>query len=324
MSALGGMSLPILAKTWQVAHTAVPAQGSGTLDLQHGLRVGIVNALFGLSSPPTVVGSSDSSTANMSGTNLWTADNKLVSAVGAHSWIVLQFGGKFQLCIDLNTASIANMTAVVTTDVAGFATGGTTTARPTATNEVPLINAGAWINNVGSDLQRVWHVWKPTDNSALRIVMFMANAMESWWLVEIPTNASVNWSNPIIAQLHFTSVLDGWGTYSNLFTTGAGVNAKGPSGAFTVGFTSESIGSFAIGQTQTVVNGIDGGYSLMPIGLYSATVGSTGRHGSLEDLWWGSTFPNTGDFYPSDASRQFVHIGDLVYPWDGTSTLQTA
>lgn len=318
------MSLPILAKTWQQAHNAIAAQGSGTTDLQRGLRVGIVNALLGFGTPPTVVGSSDSSTSNMTGTNLWTADNKLVWGAGAHSWIVLKFGStKFHLCIDLNSASVGQITAVVTTDVAGFATGGTTSARPTATNEVPLISVGSWVNVV-SDVQRVWHVWMPTDSSALRVVMFQGNVMESWWLVEIPTNASVNWSLPIVAQLHFASTLDGWPTYGNLYTASAGVNAKGPSGAFTTGFTSEGIGGSAIGQTQTIVNGIDGGYSMMPIGLYSSTVNSTGRHGTLEDLWWGSTFPSTGDFYPGDASRQFVHIGDLVYPWDATATLQTA
>jgi len=317
------MGLPTLAKTWQLAHTTVAPLGNGTTDLKRGLRTGIVDAFLAFGSgTPTVAGSSDSSTAGMDATNRWTDDTKLVwaNAGVAHSWIVLTFGSNFHLCIDLSNSSVGSMTVVLSAS-AGF-TGGSTTARPTATDEIVILNNAAWVN-VTSDVQRVWHVWMPTDSSGLRVIMYQTNGMESWWYVTKPINTSTGWTNPLVGLVKFSSTLDGTATYGNLYTTGAGITGKGPGGAFTMGFTSEAISS-AIGQLQTIVNGIDGGYPMMPIGLYSATVGSVGRHGSIQDLWWGSTFPNTGDFYPNDATRQFVQIGDLIYPWDGTASLVTA
>lgn len=314
------MGLPTPAKTWQFAHTTVPALGTGLQDLQRGMRVGIVNALLGMTGAPSVSGSSDGTTAALDATNRWTGDVALVWATSGtpHSWIVLRFSTLYYLLIDLNSGSSASISAYLS--FAGF-TGGSTTNRPTATDEAQIIGTGGspggWVNS-GADAQRVWHVMMPTDSSGVRVLMYTGNVQESFWLFGKAVNTVSGWTHPIYGVIHFSSLLDGFGTYSNLFNA-ANVTAVGPTTPMSMFVTSEATSSGALGSVQTTVNDLDGGYVIATPGLYSTTVGSVGRHGQIEDLWWGSTTPATGDTYPSGGSATFLQAGDMVFPWDGTA-----
>jgi hypothetical protein len=268
------MSLPVPAKTWQFSHITVPAGTTGLAELQHGLRVAIVGAFIGFGTgAATVAGSSNSLAAGMDAVNRWTTDVSLVWATSGnpHSWIVLNFGGKYFLLLDLNAFGAQQMSAYLS--FAGF-TGGSTTARPTATDEAQI--GGVAVNTVPG------------------------------------------WTHPIWGKINFASTLAGHGVYTNLFAFG-GEGIFGVLGAtpMNFGFTTEGA-SQALGQFETVVNDLDGGYPITSIGMYSNTVGKTGRHGQAEDIWWGSITPATGDSYPNDGSAQFMQIGNLVYPWDGT------
>lgn len=96
--------LPTPAKTHQWDHTTVTGQGSTAADLKRGLRTAIVDKLLAKASgAPTCKGSSNGTTAAMDNTNRWASDADLVwnTAGNAHSWIVLQFGAAFYLCLDL-------------------------------------------------------------------------------------------------------------------------------------------------------------------------------------------------------------------------------
>lgn len=157
------MSLPTLEKTWIFnVNNAQGALGTGTLSNRQ-ILFQIKQALIGslgswtnasggsIASPSTllwtVAYSCDSSTAGTAGDGVdrWTAATNLVTASGAHSWIVLKNthvdqGGNFQVCIDLpNTDGTQGFgfAAIIVSRTAGF-TGGTTSSRPTATDEFVL------------------------------------------------------------------------------------------------------------------------------------------------------------------------------------------
>src|SRR5262249_44278608 len=148
------------------SHVVVPTSGNGIAEVTHGLRVAVVGAFLGFASgAPSVAGSSNSLTAGMDAVNRWTSDGALVWAVtgSPHSWIVLNFGNKYFLLLDLNAAGVQQLSAYLS--FAGF-TGGSTTTRPTAVDEAQICGTGgtaaSWVNSLVA-VQRVWHVMMPTD-----------------------------------------------------------------------------------------------------------------------------------------------------------------
>lgn len=319
------MTLPILVKTWQFnVNQTIPALGTGTQDLQRAVRT-VINSLLGFGSgAPTVLGSSDSSTAGLDTVNRWTTDGALVwNSSGVHSWIVLKQTGiaaNFQICFDLSASNAGSMAAYFSPS-AGF-TGGSTSARPTATDEVQFLGTGGSPTNYVSsaaDMQRVWHVMMTSDGSVMRVLAFTGNSVDSGWFIEKPPNSNPSWTVPAVAYISSMSGADGSLTYGVLNgSSGANFWGAGPSGAMNFNFTTEGFGGQAVGQNQATPNGLDGSYPFTNIGLWSVTSGMKGRHGTLVDLWFGSTTPATQDTYPNDASRQFVQVGDLIYPWNGT------
>lgn len=318
--------LPTLVKTWQLAHTTILTQGSSTLNMQHTMRVGLVNALLGLATnPPVVKGSSDGTTAAMDNTNRWTTDAKLVwAATGTnHSWIVLQFAPGWQMLIDLNATSIGTLTVSVSAS-AGF-TGGSITTAPVASDSWSSPFNGAWTNTT-SDTQRIAHIWMPTDGSAFRALVYKANLLESFFQYETPISTTTGWTGPMVGVGLSLSLLQK-PTFSDVAGGAFAYQGKGPNTPFFMSFelTAEGSGSSgAVCQIQTTANGIDGSWPFSTIGIYSNTSNNVGLHGRLVDCWFGSVTRNTGDMYPLTGASQFVTIGNFIWPWDGTATLVVA
>jgi hypothetical protein len=48
-----------------------------------------------------------------------------------------------------------------------------------------------------------------------------------------------------------------------------------------------------------------------------------GRHGMFFDLWWGCLGPPFGDgqTYAGAAAQAFVQLGPVIFPWDGSATM---
>jgi hypothetical protein len=313
-------ALPTLTKTWTggFAHTQVAPQGSFLLDIQHTFRVAIVNALLALTGAPTVRGSSDSSTSNLTGTNLWSADNKLVfnTAGNAHSWIVLKFGsGKFELCIDLNVSGGTGASVILS--IAGF-TGGTTTARPTATDEKVLISSSAVGLSAATDISRFTHIWMPNDGSSLRIAQFETGTFVTWWHIDIPNPATVGWTSPYVAFVGAQTP-----TITN-FSGTARMLAQAPGGAMTMFLTGEGNSAGLLASTLTTIGGVDAGFYIGPMGCCQTTGAQLGCKGNLVDCFWVSTGQATGAFAPSSGSATWVVVGNTLQPWDGTATFQTS
>ncbi|HSX21505.1 MAG TPA: hypothetical protein VLE97_01870 [Gaiellaceae bacterium] len=317
------MALPTLTKTWQFnVNNAIVALGSSLADNRRLLR-SIKNAMVGFTTNPwTMRYSCDSVTAGTAGDGVdrWTADANLVwaNAGSAHSWAVIRQTGiatNFELLLSCETA--AGLGQILTAYIsfsAGF-TGGTTTARPTATDEQVLISAANW-SGVSTDVASRWSVMQSTDGQCTRVIIASAGAATAYWLLEKPANPTTGWSNPSISLM-----IQNVPVFSTLCAA-ASTAAKMRNGSTTgnVVFLCEGNNTNLIPADTTfgtVANEIDSSWPMTPIAVASYTVGVRGRHGTLQDLWFGQASIATADTYPNDASNQFVQFGCLIFPWNG-------
>ena len=136
----------------------------------------------------SVVGSCDSLAAGIDAVDRWVDRLDLVWGTGAHSWIVLKQTGisatdqGFQLLIDLRrTFSQSENCSMYISYSAGF-TGGSTTARPTATDETTILDDTRW--GGGTTVNYTWSVSvaKTSDGSCTRThKSYDGNVGYNWW-----------------------------------------------------------------------------------------------------------------------------------------------
>lgn len=320
------MALPVLQKTWQfnVNQAAITAHN----DLLYKIKVAMVS--FG-SNPWTVVGSSNSVTANSS--DNWTSASSVVfqNNGAAHSWIILKQVGiatNFQVLIVArrNPGGGSDVMFVLYSPSAGF-TGGTTTARPTATDEVPFDTDNASLPTNSANLAVTaarLHAMQSTDGQCTRIFIYVNSIPQTMLLFDKPRNPVPGWTIPHVAfyavQQYNTGASVAQVTYAKLNDLANRTKSKVGTTQFDLFITSEGCITSMIGEQQNFVNDLDNNtYPILPMGLFSTTASARGRHGELFDLYWGATVIGEGDNYPDDATKQFVQFGDFVHPWNGTS-----
>lgn len=319
------MSVPTLVKTWQfVADQQITAQGTAIADNRLWV-LGVKNALIGFASNPWAVQYSCSSTVAGTagdGVDRWASSANLVwaNAGSAHSWIVLKQTGiasNFQLLISLEAASgSGSILTVVVSPNAGF-TGGSTTARPTATDEVVVTTT----TSLGSADQSLrYTVMQSTDGECTRIVGAWAGSAQLVGIFDKPANPVSGWTVPFVSA---------WSTSlaaANLSGNSASMVTRANSASCGLLFGCEG-GSLATSQIVTentvgygnIANELSGEWPIAPLGVIGRTSGARGRHGSMVDLWYGSTGASSGDTYPA-TGLQFAQFGSLVIPWDGVTT----
>ena len=288
--------------------------------------------------PWTVVSSSDSSTAGAS--DLWVDAGDLVwkddDTSNAHSWIVLRQTGistTFELLISCQEDQTGNDGKQIGAWVAqaGF-TGGTTTVRPTATDERILRDStsfGYWGSgsvNVAYDSQT--NVWMSSDGEITRIVIFIAGVPTGYWAFEKPKNAVSPWTNPYFATIQGTSnVTTSQLTYA-LYYDSANMAGQYNNGSAVVNtsmyMSGEGFASQAAGEAIVDPDQLTEDYVASAIGIHSLTSNFRGRQGEVTDLWWGyiNNADRAGMFFPADGSKTFVQIGHLIFPWDGATILK--
>lgn len=312
--------LPTLEKTgssaWQFANNLVTAASGTLLTDAQNMLFGLKQALIGFTHDPwTVISSSDSVSTTSS--DLWTDASKLIwntDPYYEHSWIVLQqtrLGGTgtSQICINLYNS--ANQISITFSPTVGFS-GGTLLTRPTATDEAALLN-NTWINSTSQG--GVIHVQQSGDGQSTRFFVFQAGSLVSWLLLEtVVTDASslltykgLAWCSTSLPTLSYLTTTAGWmGTFGSVAL---------------IAYTgSESYSSTYVASAMSgVAPELTGGYPLCPISAHSETTGATGRVGRFVDMWFGSPSIVTGSTYPASGARNFIQIGGLVLPWDGTS-----
>lgn len=327
------MAAPVLSKTWQFdVNRQVGNLGALPLCNQHAMS-SLKESLKGFAlSAWTVWGSCyGHSTSpvfgNGDGVDNWltvgVADpTKLVWGTGNHSWIVLAqvgMGPKTAICIDLNNVNSYSAT-VVFSPAAGFGlanggTDGTASTRPTASDQIVLLNGAAWGGYNGAYTWRQ-HAMVSQDGQCTRIFLMRNGASSGIWLFETVKNPVTGWAAPLVAAVYGDNALNGIASYAT-FSTAA--NTWGRIGADPCSFymTGEGYGATGLQTIITVPDDESGEWQLLPIGLQSATSSHRGRKGELYDMWWipaggGSTT------YPEDDTRQLLGFGHFAIPWDGS------
>ncbi len=345
------MPLPELAKTWQFADNAAVSTVNRLVTADVDLDAVAKKLIFELkkiltsfpSSPWTVRGSSDGTTAAaMDGVDRWASAANVVGANPGtnHSWIVLRQTGvhaTFEVCIDMTDTQEFQCTTVVS--AAGF-TGGSLTARPTATDEIVLINDTAWFSTSNSN--HYVHAAQSTDGQCTRVVVWRGGTnLCLFWLFDKVKNPVPNWAIPYVAVTHnsqgvapaYANSMDSAvGAYlGNLLSSGGNSVARGyhAGGSMRLAFTAE--GAVQTGSLS-LANGIDGigdgpneisgEWPMYPFGLASNTSGRKGRHGAVFDLWNAPVGVADGDTLgPSSSERRFVKFGTMWFPWTGDATV---
>lgn len=304
------MPVPVKSKTWQYnCDNASPPQGSALLSNKRIFRL-IKDAMIGFASSPWVVKrSSNAVVANTS--DNWASDSDIVAGGGAHSWMVLEqagIGPGFQVCFDLNSAG-STTASIIISPSAGF-TGGTTAARPTATDEIPLVNLGTWTNN-GSDIQIRWSVMQSTDGECTRILLAAGGAIVLLAVLDKPASPVTGWATPGALWWSVTQTVAYYiTTYNGRMRHGSVIGS--------LAMTVEGAAINAPSDTAwgNIPNEISSEWSIFPLGIACNTAGARGRHAALADLWAGSIAVATGQTYPL-AANDFVQVGPLVLPWNG-------
>ena len=335
------MALPVLAKSWQYdVNITISAQGSVQATSKRLLRT-IVDTLISGSSPYAweVRGSSDG--VSTSASYLWTDDSKIVynSAGNNHSWVHLRqsaFGGSpgFEIIIDCTGPAVKGTCTIVMVNAGGFS-GGTITNRPSAVNEIVVDSSS--LSTV--DVNCAIHVLRSTDGECSRVVVWDSSSnISNLLIIDKPANAVSGWTNPgYVVSMCLNS--SGYAnSYNNLLVLGSpsipsyGGKKSYGSSSMDLMFTGEGMGYKATGTVDyetgicaalslaSTSNDLTSEWPMFPIGLASLTSGNVGRHGSVFDLWWRPNGTSaTGETFPATGSAQFVAMGDLILPWNGTT-----
>lgn len=317
-------ALPVLVKTWQLSCNNAQAALGVILTDNRTMLLAIKNQMLAFGTNPwTVDYSCNSVTAGTlaDGVDRWAAIANLVwgAAGGAHSWIVLKQAGissTYRLLWSLEgTSGNGVVLTCVVSPIAGF-TGGTATARPTATDEAIMLSNVSTFSSVDQSLR--WSVEQSTDGQCTNIIVAFAGSTQVFASFQVPVNVTTGWTSPAYSVWIPNST--GQPLISNLQT---GNNGKGRIGATVCTFNlscETGIGAVT-GPADTtfgnIANEVDGTWPMWPLGLNSGTVGVRGRHGTIQDLWYGSSNIPTGDSYPATGTTgQFAQFGNIIVVWN--------
>lgn len=275
----------------------------------------------------------------------WSINTDLVfnTSGNAHSWIVLEQDGistDFQICIDLQQGSNADDGAEIEIWVSPSAkfTGGSTTARPTATDELMLranANSDGW-SGAATVVARTWkwNMWRAQDGSVTYICYFLNDNPIAFWVFAKPQSPATGWSGTQFVAAVFSPsqsdtanamTYDEWYDSARLKTYRSDrVSTADSFNETTLYMTADTFGSNPFGQNLTVANDVTGEYAIGTIGLLSTDAGFIGRWGTMYDLYWGQTvLGNPSDNYPSGGSKTWVQFQDLILGWDGSTPVTT-
>jgi hypothetical protein len=316
------MALPTLDKTWQFD---VNNQLTSLANAQHDnaqVLISIKDALKGFASNPwVVIASSDSVVAD--GNDNWsdpTTDVIWGLPGNPHSWIQLRQTGidtNFEIIIEAGDpgSSYRDITLAMSPKI-GF-TGGSTTARPTASDEVILLNDARYFDSAFTFDARM-HYMQSTDGQCTRIIGYastLTGGPRLIWIFDKLKDPVSGWTTPAIGSADSSTIS---GRYALLHDDDQYTHGY-QNGPFDVYLTCESYGSGVgtLGTLLTGPNNINGTYPIMGMGAHSETPGNRGRHGTLHDLWWGLQSVSDLETYGGEF-RTFVQFSDLIFPWNGT------
>lgn len=345
------MPLPSLEKTWQYDVNNTVAASGTALTTERTVWLQIKNALLAFGTLPWTVRYSCNSTvagAAGDGVDRWAAITDLVWQTAdtgtARSWIVLRNTDGMEILIECRNTSttIGKGCRIVVSPSAHF-TGGTTTTRPTATDEMILTSGADSTNgcvgfgNIGSATDRswVWHMLHSTDGLVTMVVICSGGTCGGFWYIGRASQPVTGWTNPQVAGVWGDNSspgnMSGYETMLDRVQSDASdLKAQGRFPTQNAPFfcTSLAMGSGATGGCEPagrnilVANEITNEWELPQVGIGCQTSGSRGMaHGRLFDVRWISTQRANADDLPAAGTRTRAVFGNLVIPWDGSVPL---
>lgn len=310
------MALPTLEKTWQHNVNQSTATSSNFLTDMQALMYKIKASLVGFGSTPwTVVSSSDGTSAGAA--DYWLAAANCVwnYSGNAHSWIVLQQSGlsNFQACIDLNFSSgNPNYLSLFVSFAAGF-TGGSTTARPTATDEISILSAAQWIDISNTPVDTVLHAMQSTTGENTRLyVCTQSNVRFSMFFEKLADSGLANSTQVAYRR--------GMLAFSEMYNTAYWVGKKGATTIY--GYTGSEYyyNTFVVNANSGSASDISSAYPMTPVSVHCETATARGRLGRVVDMWVGSpTFALAATYPATPDNKQFIQIGQIISPWNGST-----
>lgn len=332
------MADPAITKTWQfLTNQLTPNSVKGALLAYKNALTGVTPWPSPLQNPWSVVLCCNASAVSTSDNWSTTADITFVVTSGAHSWIVLQNVTGMQIlfdCINHNNQNVAD----IRMSPRGLFTGGSTTTRPTATDELPEVGAAnisgnppyqkQWTMDDFSHLQR-FHVWHTADGKQTMLLGFQqtgvgVGAIDVFWILGQAEEAHPGWTKPHVLYI---GVQGNGANPDAFFSNNDWTIAEESQGKYQI-LPASTEGYFDGTNWRSVSalgkNGVSGQPPSLPIYLYSHDHRTqVGRwpvdvYGTCTDVA-GAT---TGDFVPSAATKKFVKVNGLLLPWDGSSAFQ--
>lgn len=325
--------LPVLTKNWQLDVNNVAGTNSTSLADHRATLFAIKSSLISfIDNPWTVHSSSNAITADAS--DNWTAASDLVWDTGNHSWIVLiKPTTGSQALFNLNETDSRNME--IYWSLGGLFTGGTISARPTATDEITIQTGGFWSG--GLQAANTWvHVWHEDTGARTRVLVSndISDPLLFWILDEIANTFSDNWSDPEIfcifegPQAVSNEVMGDVPVVStaakavdnstelDVSLTGFGYETVSPGFGGTNWITEQEAGQVA----NELGNNI--GFPICPILATVSTIGGRGVHGIVSDVFFGADALSVGTTYPNNTfAKQFAQAGRVVLPWTNDDTI---
>jgi hypothetical protein len=287
-------------KTWEVFPVLVDCGADGNYTVENKkVLFGIKQALLLGTFPWTVVASSDS--VNAGASDYWIDQDDLVWGTTdgtARSWIVLKNTAisdetnGFQLLIDcFPWASNAAYTYTASMWISnqGF-TGGSNTARPTATDEVQILNVAAWTSSstteLGTPYTRNAFIAKSTDGECTRIYLNRASASCGFWMFDRIKNPAAD-IDPFICCVIGNAVSPTAAQLLGASTFYTRSVPSTPATATTAKCTTVIVDTSAIQRIAGYRYGlmITGEWYAFPFGIDKVTIDTPQRVGDLYDLW---------------------------------------
>jgi hypothetical protein len=308
-------------KTWAVDEYLTSDVGSAADNAKEVLyHIKRIMCLHGW----TVVASSNGTTADTN--DNWNSRTDIVGATAgtAHSWIVLQntaIAATFQVCFDMASATIGNMTCAVSYS-AGFTTFTSTLNRPTATDEAVLLSVATWFPNVDTSYSIT--MYYSSDNKCNRIYISLVGwdytTYGTFFIFDSPKDPASWWDEPWVA-----GVKNGPPTYANLNSSSATSKLFTKINGVKCDISLASWGTTAAYGTLSVGNGQDynGAYVLSPMPIISITATRPGVIGLMYDLYWiGDGVPH-GTYIPTAAGpRRLFTYSNIAQANDGNKRMQ--
>ena len=333
------MALPVLEKSYEF----IVNQAFGGVDTITDHRVGLLaikNALINgaFTSPWTIDHSCDAVTAGTpaDGVDRWTVFTDLVwqqfDSGQLRSWVVFNTSSGRQLMIECRGSggsSVMYRYLRVYSSPGGLFTGGTTSVRPSATDEQLQLNVERWFADQGTAQSYKFHVIKSTDGETTIVLGCHNNTTPLFWAECKVQDPVAGFSHPwglVMPAGGSGSIGPGYGSlraaqqFELTTAVPAGVN-------FSAAWSCEGFLSDAIGQEMTIPNYFTGEWPMVPIGIASNDLAQgMGRHGRIADVFYTSTGLQDGDTIeavPASPTRVWAVFGRIVVPWDGSIPLTT-